>query len=708
MPVDVVQREGVPPGDEELQQQLKSIRKELKEWEKEFAAREGRKPGTDDIKQDKEIARRYKAYMKLKSAAEGKPVKRKSTRTKGGDQSDDEGREESGVPEEDTAEAGGSAAPAAFASSPPPKSRPSSSAGRKSKSRTPEEGFMKKERSDNQIVRGDVLGDEAPPEYAVEVKPRNSVTIQVASATDGSKDGEGARPWGTGYVLPENFKLRKDTIAAGPLPTAKLTESVRPGSASRRSTVGDTGRPTGLTAAVTASLSTADATRTEVEPFRPAPQSSEFQDFVNRRKQLETISTKPPPGAVTAADALRAAASSPTSSAPVAAPVVVTPVTFLSSPASTSPPVNLSTTARPLSPTSPVTTTQRAPPTAQELRELARPYDPAEHDAAAKPTVTTVDVIHPTFQSSPSTPSSSSRPTSGGRISSGGAATPTGWTEDDEKEENAALAVSPMSPATAKASGAAAFDVPGINSGGKPVDVVLTARIFFRLPKDGILRCRLYRKKNILDKSHPTFYLHNESDDALLLAARKRKKSKTVNYLISTSPDDMSKDSKHYVGKLKANFQRTNFILYDARSYNKNSNNKGLRELACMSYSKTVLPREMSVAIPATHIEELSDDLSKDIMADVKTQNASKLVFLRNKPPRWNEATQSHCLNFGGRVTQPSIKNFQLVGDGDEGYIVMQFGRCGADCFSLDARYPMTPIEAFAVAISSFDAYDSA
>jgi hypothetical protein len=36
-------------------------------------------------------------------------------------------------------------------------------------------------------------------------------------------------------------------------------------------------------------------------------------------------------------------------------------------------------------------------------------------------------------------------------------------------------------------------------------------------------------------------------------------------------------------------------------------------------------------------------------------------VVLRNKEPRWNEALQAYCLNFGGRVTHPSVKNFQLA-----------------------------------------------
>jgi len=37
----------------------------------------------------------------------------------------------------------------------------------------------------------------------------------------------------------------------------------------------------------------------------------------------------------------------------------------------------------------------------------------------------------------------------------------------------------------------------------------------------------------------------------------------------------------------------------------------------------------------------------------------------------------------------------------------MQFGRCGEHHFTLDARYPLTPIEAFAIALSTFDAYDN-
>ena len=36
-------------------------------------------------------------------------------------------------------------------------------------------------------------------------------------------------------------------------------------------------------------------------------------------------------------------------------------------------------------------------------------------------------------------------------------------------------------------------------------------------------------------------------------------------------------------------------------------------------------------------------------------------LILRNKAPRWHEQLQCWCLNFRGRVTIASVKNFQLV-----------------------------------------------
>lgn len=82
----------------------------------------------------------------------------------------------------------------------------------------------------------------------------------------------------------------------------------------------------------------------------------------------------------------------------------------------------------------------------------------------------------------------------------------------------------------------------------------------------------------------------------------------------------------------------------------------------------------MNIAVPASKLDDNSSELSKDIVEDLRIRNHEKLKFLRNKPPRWNETTQTHCLNFGGRVTMPSIKNFQLIHEHDGMFFLRRLG----------------------------------
>jgi len=48
-----------------------------------------------------------------------------------------------------------------------------------------------------------------------------------------------------------------------------------------------------------------------------------------------------------------------------------------------------------------------------------------------------------------------------------------------------------------------------------------------------------------------------------------------------------------------------------------------------------------------------------------RTKRMDNLIELHNKTPTWNDDTQSYVLNFHGRVTQASVKNFQIVHDSD-------------------------------------------
>ena len=48
-----------------------------------------------------------------------------------------------------------------------------------------------------------------------------------------------------------------------------------------------------------------------------------------------------------------------------------------------------------------------------------------------------------------------------------------------------------------------------------------------------------------------------------LLAGRKRKKSATSNYLMSTDPTDLSRGEDAFVGKLRSNMLGTQFTIFD-------------------------------------------------------------------------------------------------------------------------------------------------
>ena len=116
----------------------------------------------------------------------------------------------------------------------------------------------------------------------------------------------------------------------------------------------------------------------------------------------------------------------------------------------------------------------------------------------------------------------------------------------------------------------------------------------------------------------------------------------------------------------------------------------------------------MTVLLPGMNSEGRRIDFkavsNNDGLIDrYKGKNLEGILELHNKTPVWNDETQSYVLNFHGRVTQASVKNFQIVHDNDIEYIIMQFGRVAEDIFTMDYKYPMCALQAFGIALSSFD-----
>ena len=78
-----------------------------------------------------------------------------------------------------------------------------------------------------------------------------------------------------------------------------------------------------------------------------------------------------------------------------------------------------------------------------------------------------------------------------------------------------------------------------------------------------MVQCYIQRRKNGLARLFPTYEIYLKDGDQFLLAARKRKKNKSSNYLISLDKDDLARQSGNFFGKLRSNFVGTEFQLYD-------------------------------------------------------------------------------------------------------------------------------------------------
>ncbi len=269
----------------------------------------------------------------------------------------------------------------------------------------------------------------------------------------------------------------------------------------------------------------------------------------------------------------------------------------------------------------------------------------------------------------------------------------------------------------------------------------------------GTLKCRVYRERGVL-RGRDMYRMYTETVGKLLeqkpLLTAKRLPSSVVRGAY------YSMYSKRNIGEQTCNSRAKIMHLVDVRSksrYNTEfeafQTTSGERqELAAISYptagfSKEAMesdrkraakpkengycvdtPRRIEVALPCieTELRCRSDDGSKvhheagemSLMKYLKSgwigENSNNRFkekqpfLLHNRLPTWSAQDRTYILNFHGRVKMTSVKNFQLVcqGDSDE-KIRLQFGRASRDEFTLDFSWPLSPVQALAIALTSFD-----
>jgi hypothetical protein len=128
------------------------------------------------------------------------------------------------------------------------------------------------------------------------------------------------------------------------------------------------------------------------------------------------------------------------------------------------------------------------------------------------------------------------------------------------------------------------------------------------------------------------------------------------------------------------------------------------RQMFCLLPEAVTNGDSSTVARSSTERSVEVNELSYGEVQEMSTQQqrVHDMLALKNREPVWNEALESFCLEFGERVRVPSKKNFQMIFADEEAPndIVLEHGKMDDTTFSLDFQWPLSPLQAFAFALS--------
>jgi len=234
-----------------------------------------------------------------------------------------------------------------------------------------------------------------------------------------------------------------------------------------------------------------------------------------------------------------------------------------------------------------------------------------------------------------------------------------------------------------------------------------------------MLQCRITRDKSgIANRLSPKYTLETDAG-VFLMCAQKQSHNKTPNYAISMSKGQIGKGTDAFLGKLRSDVCGLAWTAYGpglnpGKSKEPPAIHLVREELLAVQYNasfwgtKPKGPRKMTMTLPRVQPNGerlMCRTLSPQTEGLTALQGSgSQLVeSYSNKAPKWNDAIGAYVLNFNKRVTEASVKNFQLVNASDPDTVYLQFGKVGKDAFNIDFRFPISPFQAFALALTAFE-----
>jgi len=279
------------------------------------------------------------------------------------------------------------------------------------------------------------------------------------------------------------------------------------------------------------------------------------------------------------------------------------------------------------------------------------------------------------------------------------------------------------------------------------------------IPKNfGMITLTIVRKKAGFANMYPKFFWYDQNQNGFFCNAKKMSGNKTSNYLVSTEEGVFSKDQKSYVGKLRSNYQKNKYLLYDNGENVAKNPDLSMSQIRCelgwvafdLGGIERNGTRSVTVALPSIEdnlMPSNTKQLKKEDSIASKLKNLDEngiedLMVFENQKPYWcskktemsipdsssqaknqqrgssttSRARQgsssrkgAYVLEFSDNVKCSSIKNFQLVKRSpsnnreEPSEVFLEFGKISSSEFTLSLKWPFSIMNAFGIALSSFD-----
>jgi len=156
----------------------------------------------------------------------------------------------------------------------------------------------------------------------------------------------------------------------------------------------------------------------------------------------------------------------------------------------------------------------------------------------------------------------------------------------------------------------------------------------------------------------------------------------------------MTKKSCGYLGKMCSDLFGSLYNLYDS------ANEDSKHSTFCITYVNIIITSKDFGLLKRKQVRKFTVEIPKKDTSQTSNEGINGTIILHNKEPVWSEKFNAYMLDFKGKVSKPSMKNFILVDKRSERESVI-FGKMDEDLYTLNVGWPLTIFQAFGLAISS-------